>query len=344
MTAARIALDAMGGDRAPEVTIDGALKACSALGGPRIAAERLVLVGDEARITALLEQRGGNPGFEIRHASQTIEMGEAAAPALRAKPDSSIAGCVGAVKTGEAGAIVSMGNTGACVGAATLGLKTLAGVRRPGIAVSLELSHHPVTLLDMGANIAPKPQHLYQYGVMGSVYMSSCLGVRQPRVGLLNIGEERSKGTELLKESFEALEASSLEFVGNIEGGDIFDGVADVVVTDGFTGNVVLKLLEGFSGFMLKLVLAELTAHEVTWSGEALKKVRRNIDYSEYGGALLLGVDGVVVIGHGRSDANAVANALALACRTLDSGVNQHIVEGLAEGAASTAASPSGES
>ena len=330
MSTTRIALDVMGGDRAPDAIVEGALLACSALGGPRIAPERLLLVGDRERIEALLEAQGGNPGFGIRHATQVIEMGEKAAQALRAKPDSSIGGCVAAVKAGEAGALVGMGNTGACVGAATLGLGTLAGVRRPGIAVTLELSQHPVTILDMGANVSPKPQHLCQYGVMGSVYMQNCLGVREPRIGLLNIGEETSKGTDLLKETWPLLDACGMNFVGNIEGGDIFENRADVVVTDGFTGNVILKLLEGFAGFLLQLVLAELKAHDVTWSAEALSKVRANIDYAEYGGALLLGVDGVVVIGHGRSDKQAVANALALACRTLDASVNAHIIEGLA--------------
>lgn len=325
----RIALDVMGGDKAPEATLDGALQACSALGGLRIAAERILLVGDRPRLEAMLAERGGNPGFDFVHASQVVEMGEKAAAALRSKPDSSIARAVGAVRAGEAGALVSMGNTGSAVGAATVGLGTLEGVRRPGIAVSLELARQPVTLLDMGANIAPKPQHLFQYGVMGAIYMHSCLGVQSPRVGLLNIGEESSKGTELLKESFELFEASDLDFVGNVEGGDIFEGKTDVVVSDGFTGNVVLKVLEGFAGFMLHLVMRELDVHQVPWSSDALATVRRSIDYAEYGGALLLGVKGVVVIGHGRSDAAAVANAIGLACRTLDSGMNRHIVEGL---------------
>ncbi len=340
MTGTLIALDVMGGDDAPEAPLRGALGACSALGPTRIAPERLLLVGDQPRMEARLEEYGGNPGFELLHASQVVEMGDAPAHALRSKPDSSIARCVGSVREGVAGAVVSMGNTGACVAAATLGLGTLDGVRRPGIAVTLELTGHPVTIIDMGANIAPKADHLFQYGAMGTVYMKNCLGLRRPRVGLLNVGEEKGKGTEVLKEAYELFEGSELSFAGNMEGGDIFRGLCDVVVTDGFTGNVILKLLEQFSSFFLGLVMTELQKHGAAWGGEALQKLRRSIDYSTYGGALLLGVKGVVIIGHGRSDENAVANAIALACRAIDARVNEHIERGLA-GAVRTPSRPS---
>ena len=332
MTGSLIALDVMGGDDAPEATLRGALAACSALGLTRIAPERLLLVGDRPRMESMLDELGGNPGFALEHASQVVEMGDSPAQALRTKPDSSIMRCVGAVKEGGAGAIVSMGNTGAAVAASTLGLGTLQGVRRPGIAVTLELTGHPVTLLDMGANIAPKPDHLFQYGAMASIYMKDCLGLRRPRIGLLNVGEEKGKGTDVLKEAYELFETSELEFVGNVEGGDIFRNLCDVVVTDGFTGNVILKLLEQFSTFFLGLVTAELQQHGATWGKESLGKLRRSIDYSTYGGALLLGVNGVVVIGHGRSDETAVANAIALAARAIDARVNEHIERGLASG------------
>lgn len=325
----RIALDVMGGDHAPDAIVRGALLACSRDGKWKLSPERLLLVGDEATIRAKLKEFGGDPGFPIRHASQVIGMGDSPAQALRAKPDSSIAGMMVATKSGAAGAAVSMGNTGAVVGAATLMLGTLAGVKRPGIAVTLDMTGRPITLLDMGANIAPKPEHFVQYGVMGSVYMRDCLGMESPRVGLLNIGEEESKGTDLLKEAHGLLKASKLNFVGNIEGNDIFRGKADVVVTDGFTGNVVLKLMEEFATFLLKLSMTELAKSGIQGAPEALGRVKKSIDYAEYGGALLLGVSGVVVIGHGRSDANAVANAVALAARALDAGVNEHIVRGL---------------
>jgi glycerol-3-phosphate acyltransferase PlsX len=329
MSSSRITIDAMGGDAAPEAIVAGAVRACTKAGGG-IDPERLLLVGDRARIEPLLE--AAPSAIEIRHASQVIEMGESPSASLRSKPDSSIAGCVQAVRDGEAGAFVSMGNTGAVVGASTLGLGTLEGVRRPGIAVTMELTGQPVTILDMGANIAPKPEHLVQYGVMGAVFTQACLGLTadRPRVGLLNIGHEEGKGTALLKETQPLLAASALNYIGNIEGGDLFRNAADVVVTDGFTGNVVLKLLEEFSGFMLNLVMGQLREHRVEWGGDALGKVRRQIDYAEYGGAMLLGVNGVVVIGHGRSDAAAVANAVALAARAIDTSVNADIVRGMA--------------
>jgi glycerol-3-phosphate acyltransferase PlsX len=324
----RIALDVMGGDRAPDAILAGALKAVASDTARRLDPARILLVGDQRTIEAGLAAAGGNPGFAVRHATQVIGMGESPATALRAKPDSSIGSCVRAVKGGEAGAAVSMGNTGAMVGAATLGLGTLEGVKRPGIAVTLELTGKPMTLLDMGANIAPKPEHLVQYGVMGSAYVKSCLGIAEPRVGLLNVGEEESKGTDLLKAAHQALRASPVEFVGNLEGSDVFSDKADVLVTDGFTGNVILKLLENFAGFLLGMTLAELGAHGIQAPPAAVARVKQSIDYSEYGGALLLGVAGVVIIGHGRSDANAVANALHQAARALDARVNAHIVEG----------------
>lgn len=326
----RIALDAMGGDHAPDAILRGALNACSRDGKWKLSPERVVLVGDEPTIRAKLAELGGDPGFTVQHASQTIGMAEPAS-ALRTKPDSSIAVAVGTVKKGGAGALVSMGNTGAVVGAATIGLGTLAGVRRPAIAVTLSLTGQPVTLLDMGANKEAKPQDLVQFAAMGSVYSRDCLGVARPRVALLNIGGEAGKGTDLLKEAHQLLTdaGDKVNFVGNIEGNSIFASAADVVVTDGFTGNVVLKLMEGFSAFMLQLVLGELRSHKVDWSNEALGHVRQRIDYAEYGGALLLGVDGVVIKGHGRSDANAVANAVGVAARALDANVNEHIVRGL---------------
>ena len=325
----RIALDVMGGDSAPASNLDGAMLAAERGLPP----ERLLLVGNEDVIQGGLKERGGNPGFDVLNATEVIGMEEKPGVALRAKPNSSINVATGAIKMGAAGAHVSMGNTGAVVGAATVGLKTLPGVRRPGIAVTLELTGKPVTILDMGANVVPKPEHLLQYGHMGSVLTRDILTGGDsdvaPRVGLLNIGEEPSKGTDLLRAAHELLTESELNFVGNVEGGDIFKGVCDVVVTDGFTGNVVLKLLEDFSGFMLKLVMGELQTHGAQWGPEALGNVRKRIDYSEYGGALLLGVNGIVVIGHGRSDASAVCNAIDLAKRALDADVNGHIVRGL---------------
>jgi glycerol-3-phosphate acyltransferase PlsX len=266
-------------------------------------------------------------------------MGESPASALRTKPDSSIARMIGAKKAGVAGAAISMGNTGAVVGAATLGLGTLAGVLRPGIAVTINLTGKPVTLLDMGALLEPKPESLQQYGVMGSIWARDLHGVGEPRVGLLNVGEEPGKGTDTLKAAWKLLSAAPIRFVGNIEGHDLFVDKVDVVVCDGFTGNVVLKLLEEFAGFMLKLTIGELGQKGVRVPDEALARIRTHIEYSEYGGALLLGVDGIVIIGHGRSDERAVANALSLGARALDAQVNAHIVSGLER---ARAAAPAG--
>lgn len=329
MAKTRIALDVMGGDRAPDAILRGALQACSPAGKQKLSPERLLLVGDQQVIRERLAALGGDPGFAIRHASQVIGMAESPKSALRAKPDSSIASMIAATREGEAGAAVSMGNTGAVVGLATIGLGTLPGVKFPGIAVTLDLTGRPLTILDMGANVSPKPEHLCQYGVMGTVYMRDVLGIAEPRVGLLNIGEEETKGTELLKAAWRELKASPLRFVGNVEGNDLFHDKVEVVVTDGFTGNVVLKLMEELAGFVLRKALGELAAQNITGAPQALARVSRAIDYSEYGGALLLGVAGVVVKGHGRSDENAVANALGLAARALDTEVNEHIVIGL---------------
>jgi len=335
MSQLRIALDVMGGDHAPAAVLRGALRACEPAGegGQRepLDPDRLLLVGDEARIRAGLAEAGGDPGFRVLHASQAIGMEEKPAQALRAKPDSSIARGIGAVKAAQAGAFVSMGNTGAVVGAATLGLGTLPGVRRPGIAVTMDLTGRPVTILDMGANIAPKPQHLLQYAIMGAAYQRDCLGVERPRVGLLNIGEEPGKGTELLQEAHALLAGGPLAFVGNVEGGGLFHQACDVLVTDGFTGNVVLKLMEGMAGFMFELLLGSLAGgagseRRAALAREDVARIQRKIDYSQYGGALLLGVAGIVVIGHGRSDACAVANALHQAAGALDADVNDDIV------------------
>jgi glycerol-3-phosphate acyltransferase PlsX len=327
----RIALDAMGGDEAPRATLQGALLAVDTSRPSALEPQQILLVGDQQRIEQELGELGGNPGFAIVHASQVVGMEEKPAVALRQKPDSSIAKCIGAVRAGEAGAVVGMGNTGACVGAATIGLGTLEGIRRPGIAVTLDLFGAPITILDMGANVAPKPEHLLQYGYMGTVHARACLATAEPRVGLLNIGEEEGKGTDLLRDAYAQLAASGLRFAGNIEPGDMLRGAADVVVTDGFTGNITLKLMESMASFLFRRFTSELEKHSASWKNEALANLSRQIDYAEYGGALLLGVRGVVVIGHGRSDATAVANACRVAARTLAADVNGQIVSGLAQ-------------
>ena len=336
--ALRIGLDVLGGDQAPDAIMDGAFAAIDPDSDRRMPAERIVLFGDEAWIASELDRRGGNPGFGIVHAPESIGMDEKPAQALRAKRHSSISLGTKSVRACETGGFVSMGNTGAVVGAATLMLGTLPGVRRPGIAVTMELTGRPLTILDMGANTAPKSEDLLAYGIMGSILQRDCLGVEAPRVGLLNIGEEASKGTELLQTAHALLSEADLRFAGNVEGTDLFQDRADVVVTDGFTGNVALKLMEGLAGFLMGMMQRELQQHAAVWGGEAMAQLSQRIDYSEYGGALLLGVDGVVIIGHGRSDGRAVCNALYLAARALDAQINADIVKGL-EGSGSVAES-----
>lgn len=329
----RIALDVMGGDAAPSAVLDGALDACRASGESGAAAldpAAILLVGPVDLIEKELAARGGNPGFELLPASEVIGMDEAPSQALRKKRDSSIAVGVGAVRAGAAGAFVSMGNTGACVGASTLGLGTLAGVQRPGIFVTLELTGKPMTFADMGANVAPKAEHLVQYALMGTIFAEGCLGCEEPSVGLLNIGEEASKGTELAKQAHELLAASPLRFGGNVEGSHLFAHPVDVVVTDGFTGNVVLKVMEGLAAHLLRAFGKRLVARQAPWADEVMGEIRAKTDYSEFGGALLLGVKGTVVVGHGRSDARAVANALRVADRAMRARINDRIVEGLA--------------
>ncbi len=329
MAVARIGLDIPGGDHAPECTLQGAWQAVDPAGRWKLSPSRILLVGDEPMIRDWLARKGGDPGFAILHASQVIGMDESPVTALRSKQDSSIAKLMGAVRQGHAGAAVSMGNTGAVVGAATLLLGTLPGVLRPGIAVTMKFGGSPLTILDMGALSQPKPENLLQHAVMGAALAQSAHGLGEPRVGLLNIGGEASKGTELLKAVFPLLEASKLNFVGNIEGNEVFRGKCDVLVTDGFTGNVLLKFCEDFAAQMIQLVVRESAHSGVQIPRDALGRIQRHTDYSEYGGALLLGVNGIVFKGHGRSDQHAVSNALAAATQALDAELNARIVRAL---------------
>ncbi len=330
-TAGRIALDVMGGDHAPRQILEGAVRATDPTRDDGLHADRILLVGPKAQLTPILAEHNAQDRFAILDSVEVIGMHEEPGTALRAKPQATIPMCIEAVRSGEAAAAVSMGNTGAMVGAATIILRTLPGVRRPGIAITSNLTGKPMTLLDMGANAAPLGSDLVEYAIMGAALQEGVLGVKNPRVGLLNIGEEDKKGTRLTKEARELLNGSGLNFVGNVEPGGIFTDCAEVIVTDGFTGNVVLKLIEGFGSFLLDKLIKEGKRIGQPLSDEVLSKAMRSVDYSEYGGALLLGVNGVVVIGHGRSDSNAVLNALKVAAKDLDSNVNSRTVEALAE-------------
>lgn len=324
----RIAVDAMGGDYAPEVVIEGAVAAVR-----EYANTQVILVGDEARIKELLAQaRYCGDAISVHPASEVIEMSEPPASSVRKKRDSSIVVGVNLVKEGQAQAFFSAGNTGAAVCAATLGLKLLPGIERPGIAILTPTLKGISLIIDVGANIDPKPSQLLQYGIMADVYMRHILNRPAPSVGLLNIGEEESKGTDFMKETYELFEKSRLNFIGNVEGKDLFSGKCDIVVCDGFVGNVALKVSESLAEAMQVFLKRHLMSNPLGMLGAFLLKssfsrFKKEMDYSEYGGAPLLGVDGVVIIGHGRSSAKAIKNAIRVSKEEVERKFNEKIAE-----------------
>lgn len=320
----RVAVDLLGGDHAPREIVLGVAEA---LRSGAFVAEELLLVGPSSSTEALLREEGITTLPEILHTESVIAGHEKPVEALRAKPDASISLCVGAVRQGAADGLVAFGNTGAAVAASTMGLGLLPGIRRPGIAVSMLGRSGRFLLLDAGANPSPKPQHLFHYAVMGRAYAKNVLGTDNPRIGLLNIGGEASKGNEVMKQAYTKLEESTLPFVGNVEGNQLFSGAADVFVADGFVGNMVLKVVEGFAEYLVG-VAGE--AGDDSSLRNLLRKLLGASDFSEVGGALLLGLNGAVVIGHGRSRANAVLPALRAARAEIEAEVNRHIVEDLA--------------
>jgi len=327
----RLALDAMGGDYAPEVTVSGAVEAA------RITRSEIVLVGREDILkTELAKHRATGLNISIHHASEAIGMDEMPAQAVRQKKDSSVGVAARLVADGKADAMVSAGNSGAAMAAALLYMRRLPGVSRPAIATMFPTITGMCALLDVGANVDCKPRHLLQFALMGKVYMKEIFGLENPRVGLLSIGEEENKGNELSLATFELLKKTDINFVGNIEGRDMPKGKADVAVCDGFVGNIVLKFGEGVAEMMLKLVKSELKAHPIAWFSlpflwAALKDLRKKVDYTEHGGAPLLGVDGVCIISHGSSNAKAIKNALLVAERFAEKNVNNEIASELAK-------------
>jgi glycerol-3-phosphate acyltransferase PlsX len=311
-----IAVDAMGGDFAPHHVIDGALAAA------RHFELGVVLVGRTEAIEAEVCRHPDVDRTRIRivDAPDAIAMSDAPAAALRRKPRASVLVAAETVARGEASALFSAGHTGATVIAAHSAFGMLPGVDRPALAVTIPTRRGPAILLDVGASVECRPQHLLQFAVMGSVYAHVSLGTAAPRVGLLSIGEEETKGNELTREAHRLLKASSVGFTGNIEARDVYSGDADVIVCDGFTGNVALKISEGLVDTVEALLSEELSATFTMRVGSlltrrALRHFRRRLDYSEYGGAPLLGVAGVAIVGHGRSSALAVRNAIAMAYR-----------------------------
>ncbi len=316
----------MGGDRAPGAIVDGAVQAA------RSTEAEVILVGRQDRISEHLRPFGTIPSnLKIHHAPEVIEMAESPAVSVRRKPNSSICQMVELARLGQADAIVSAGNTGAVVCAASLGLGLLEGIERPGIAVVIPSLKGPVMVIDVGANIDPKPNHLFQYGMMGAVTMEQVMGLSRPSVGLLNIGEEESKGTDFVRQVFKLLEESNLNFIGNVEGRDIYTGRCDVIVADGFVGNVALKVSEGMAFALAELLKRELKRTFWNRLGAALllpafHRVRRQMDYPQYGGAPLLGVNGVCFICHGSSGAKAIRNAIGAASKYVQHEVNRAIL------------------
>jgi glycerol-3-phosphate acyltransferase PlsX len=323
----------MGGDRGPEVTVEGAVAAARELGST------VILVGNEVVLRDHLARHDVRGlAMTVQHAPEAVEMGENPMSALRKKKRSSIRIGLEMVKKGEAEAFVSAGNTGAVMATALVVLGPLPGVERPAIAVVVPTVTHQAVLLDVGANVDCKPRHLVQFAIMGNVYARDILGQTRPRVGLLSIGEEESKGNELTREAFKAMEEEhSLNFIGNVEGRDVFSGIADVVVCDGFIGNVALKISEGLVETIFSLLREELKKDLRARVGSFLlvptfRRFKRRIDSSEYGGAPLLGVNGVCMISHGRSTGKAIRNAIRAAEGCVNIQVIAHIREGVARG------------
>ncbi len=324
-----IAIDAMGGDKGPGPLIEGALLATAEFG------TAVILVGDEHLLdTEVKAHSNGRQRLPIRHASQVIEMNESPASAFRKKKTASIRVAMEMVQAGEAHAVISAGHTGATLMAATLILKPLPGIDRPAIATLIPTMQGHSIIVDVGANVDCKPLHLYQFGIMGKVYAKYVLNQEDPRVGLLGIGEEENKGNEMTKEAFQMLRKSSLNFVGNVEAKAVYRGVADVVVCDGFIGNIALKISEGFAEMLesaLKDAFSRSTRSKVGYLllKPSFELLKQKMDYAEYGGAPLLGVNGTCLIAHGASSAKAIKNAIGLAERLLTRQVNTHIQEDL---------------
>ncbi len=326
----------MGSDHAPHAEIDGALAATRDLG------VKVILVGQPEKVEPELKRCGwrgdGDRGIELVEAAEVISMGESVATAVRRKKKSSLRIGSKLVDEGRADGFVSAGNTGAAMATAKMVLGMLPGVDRPALAALIPTkSAKPTLLLDVGANAECKAQHLVQFAIMGDAYSRAVLGTIGPVVGLMSIGEEEAKGNDLTKEAFPLLrEMKTLNFMGNVEGRDLFSGAVDVIVTDGFTGNVMLKLSEGLTDAMLSMIKRELTASAVTKAGAVLAKpafrnIKKRLDYSEHGGAPLLGVRKIVVIGHGSSNARAIRNAIRSVKEFSENRAAERIEKGIAE-------------
>ncbi|MBE9536979.1 MAG: phosphate acyltransferase PlsX [Proteobacteria bacterium] len=325
----KIALDAMGGDYAPQVEIEGAIQAATELN------ISLTLVGNKEVLESELEKRGATHlPITVQNATEVVAMHESPSTAVRKKKDSSIRVAFDLVRRGEADAAVSAGNSGATMATAMFALKRLAGVDRPAIATVMPTLKGNAVVLDVGGNVECKPTHLAQFAVMGEVYAKYVLGIDNPRVGLLSNGSEEEKGTETTRRAHAMLKNSSLNYAGYIEGRDIYDGSIDVVACDGFVGNVVLKVSEGLADAMGKMLKEELGKSLLAKAGfllakKSFKQIKKRMDYAEYGGAPLLGINGVGFICHGGSNAKAIKNAIRYAAEYVQANTNKHLLEEL---------------
>jgi len=330
----RVAVDAMGGDNAPEAAVAGALLATSSDDDLQV-----ILVGRESVVAEQVDRLGGprQRGIEVLHAGEAVGMDEAPAAAVRAKPQNSMSVGMRLIKSGDADAFVTAGNTGAALVAGLVGLGRIPGVRRPALTVVFPGVSRPCLVLDIGANADCKPIDLVQFGLMGCVYAEKVLGVPNPTVGLISNGEEEGKGNQLTREAFALLQESGLSFVGNIESKDLGYAACTVAVTDGFTGNVLIKGAEGVAKLMTDLIRKEAGSSLPGRIGGLLlrpsfRRVSKRLDYAEVGGAPLLGLDGVVLVGHGRSSARAVASMVRAGAEAARQGIVDAIKAGLQEG------------
>ena len=325
----KLAIDAMGGDFAPQNIVAGAVDALRDNGQ----IQRLYLVGDNKRVQEELRKSGASdPRIEIIHASEIIEMDDPPVQSVRRKKDSSMCRAIDLVKRGDANAVVSAGNTGALLTASHLKLRTLEGVDRPGLAVLIPSPKNVFVLMDAGANLEPHPSNLVQYAIMGSLYSRQILGYRQPRVAVFSIGTEEMKGNELTLETYRLLKQTDLNLIGNIDGHDLFANIADVIVTDAFVGNAVLKACESTARLVSCWLKDEIKKNPLRMlgamlAGGAFKALKRKADPDEYGGAVLLGINGICIKAHGASSPKAVKNAIRVATEFMECQFNDHIVE-----------------
>lgn len=321
----KIAVDAMGGDHGPAVVVEGAVAAVREFGAS------VILVGDRQAVESEIRRLGAQSlDLEVRHASEVVGMAESPSLALRRKRDSSLRVSAELVRDGKASAFISAGNTGAALAISMFVIGVLRGIDRPALAAVLPSLRGFTVLIDAGANVAPKAWHLFQFAIMGHVYARDILGLDRPRVGLLSVGEEEGKGNDLTRETFDLLKESRLNFIGNIEGRDVYNGNCDVIVTDGFTGNVALKISESLAEMVGAMIKEELTRDLRSKVGAALAvpafgRFRKRVDYTEMGGAPLLGIDGAAIICHGASPVKAIKNAVRVASEWAKAGLNEHI-------------------